>query len=100
MNATEIPLSANNQQFSLSVAGIQYQMQIGWRGAFWTLDISDSNDKPLVQGIPLITGADLLAQYQSLGFGFSLVVICDVSGQENPTEFDLGSQSHLLIVTE
>lgn len=100
MNATEIPLSANNQRFSLSVTGIQYQMQVSWRGLFWTLDIADSTDKPLVQGIPLITGADLLAQYKSLWFGFSLVVICDVSGQENPTEFDLGSQSHLLIVTE
>lgn len=100
MNTTEIPLSANNQKFSITILGTQYQMQVNWRGAFWTLDISDSTSAPLVFGIPLITGADLLAQYQYLGFGFSLVVICDVSGQENPTEFDLGIQSHLLIVTE
>lgn len=100
MNTTEIPLSANNQQFSISIAGNQYLMRVNWRGSLWMLDISDATNNPLVLGIPLITGTDLLEQYQHLGFGFSLVVICDVSGQENPTEFDLGNQSHLLIVTE
>ncbi|MDM8921587.1 hypothetical protein QU870_35925, partial [Escherichia coli] len=51
-------------------------------------------------GIPMITGADLLAQYRYMDLGFSLVVLCDVAGQENPTQFDLGTLSHLYVFTE
>jgi hypothetical protein len=38
----------------------------------------------LIKGIPLITGADLLAQYRYLGLGFSLYVGCDNPASENP----------------
>lgn len=100
MNAQEIPLSPDNQQFSVSVADAQYVMRINWRDPCWYLDLLSADEAPVALALPLITGADLLAQYAYLNLGFSLVVICDISGQENPTQFDLGIQSHLLIVTE
>lgn len=37
----------------------------------------DSGGADLIKGIPLITGADLLAQYAYLGLGFALCVGCD-----------------------
>ncbi|MDM2919938.1 hypothetical protein LJU39_15945 [Citrobacter freundii] len=51
-------------------------------------------------GIPLVTGADLLAQYGYMGLGFKLVVVCDDSTQDYPTKTDLGGRSHLLVSTE
>ncbi|EHK8616480.1 hypothetical protein KCD24_004121, partial [Salmonella enterica subsp. enterica serovar Mississippi] len=51
-------------------------------------------------GIPLVTGADLLAQYAYMGLGFKLVVMCDDSTQDYPTKTDLGGRSHLLVLTE
>jgi hypothetical protein len=50
-------------------------MAVTWRAAFWCLDIMDSTGADLIKGIPLITGADLLAQYRYLGLGFSLMSI-------------------------
>ncbi|QPF11482.1 hypothetical protein IMO34_15330 [Raoultella terrigena] len=75
-------------------------MAVTWRAAFWCLDIMDSSGGDLIKGVPLITGADLLAQYDYLGLGFSLYVDCDNPANENPTETDLGIYSHLYAVTE
>lgn len=100
MNVTEIPLSPDNQQFSISTGAAQYLMRVNWREPCWYLDLLNADQTPVALAIPLITGADLLARYAYLNLGFSLVVICDENGQENPTKTDLGSLSHLLIVTE
>lgn len=100
MAIREIPLSPENQKFSISLAGHNYQMSVSWRASFWSLDIMDSGGSDLIRGIPLITGADLLAQYTHLGLGFALCVGCDNPANENPTETDLGINSHLYAVTE
>ena len=100
MAVSEIPLSPENQSFSISLAGKSFQMAVTWRAAFWCLDIMDSSCGDLIKGVPLITGADLLAQYDYLGLGFSLYVGCDNPANENPTETDLGINSHLYAVTE
>lgn len=100
MAVSEIPLSPENQSFSISLAGKSFQMAVTWRAAFWCLDIMDSSGADLIKGVPLITGADLLAQYDYLGLGFSLYVGCDNPANVNPTETDLGIYSHLYAVTE
>ncbi|MFJ5452941.1 phage baseplate plug protein [Pectobacterium jejuense] len=100
MNANEIPLTPNNQLFSITLAGTVYQMRILWRETFWSLDLMDSAGGMVAGSIPLITGYDLLLQYAYLNLGFSLIVACDVAGQENPTKTDLGIYSHLYVVTE
>jgi len=100
MAIREIPLSPENQQFFISLAGTDYQMSVSWRASFWCLDIMESTGADLIKGIPLITGADLLAQYAYLGLGFALCVGCDNPANENPTETDLGISSHLYAVTE
>ncbi len=98
----EIPLLASqNQTFSIALAGITYQMAVTWRNApniGWVLDISDSNGNPLVQGVPLVTGADLMAQYATLGFPGQLIVQSDFDPDAVPTFDNLGSGSHLYFV--
>ncbi|QWA12779.1 hypothetical protein GTU79_08850 [Sodalis ligni] len=100
MATTEIPLTPDNQTFGITLAGTAYQMRLIWRSTLWYLDLMDSTGTPLINGIPLVPGVDLLAQYASLNFGYSLNVICDFPDQEYPTETDLGINSHLYAETQ
>jgi hypothetical protein len=99
--AYEIPLQANAQTFVIQLAGVTYGMTLRWNESnqTWILDIADANGVALLQGIPLITGADLLAQYGYLGFGGSLYAQTDHDTFAPPTYANLGSDSHLYFVT-
>ena len=64
------------------------------------MDIGDVNGNPLVSGIALVTGADLLGQYAYLGIGGQLIVMTDGDPSAIPTFTNLGIESHLYYVTE
>lgn len=100
MNISEIPLSPDNQQFSINLAGTTYQMRILWRSPCWYLDLMLSDHTPVAMALPLLFGTDLLAQYASAGLGFSLVVGSDSAEPGDPTQTDLGITSHLYVITE
>lgn len=100
MAFSEIPLSPDNQRFSFPVNGASYSFRVLWRGIQWFLDISDTNGELIIGGIPLVTGSDLMEPFTHLGLGFSLLVVCDTPGVDSPTEKDLGTLSHLYIITE
>lgn len=99
----EIPLTPQAQTFGVTLAGKAYQMTLTWRDApalngGWVLDIADQNGDVLLQGVALVTGADLLAQYGYLGFGFQLYVQSDGDPMAVPTYESLGVSSHLYAV--
>ncbi|WP_458038696.1 phage baseplate plug family protein [Pantoea ananatis] len=100
MALSEILLSPDNQQFSMAVKGSSYSFRVLWRDICWVLDISDGTGSAIISSIPLVTGTDLMEPFNHLGLGFSLLVVCDVPGQDYPTETDLGTRSHLYIITE
>ncbi|EJN3229173.1 hypothetical protein NPU24_001831 [Escherichia coli] len=100
MNIQEIPLIADNQQFTITLAGVTYTVRVLWRDVYWVMDLMTGPDSPFIAGIPLVTGVDLLAQYGYLSPGFKLFVVCDDPQQEYPTKSDPGTGSHLLVVTE
>lgn len=100
MTIEEIPLTADNQQFSITLAGTTWQVRILWRGSCWVMDLQDERGEALVSGLPLVTGGDLLAQYAWLQPGIKLIVVCDANDQDYPTQTDLGSNSHLMVITE
>ena len=100
MTYTELPLQPQNQSLSATIGDTIFKIKVIWRDGCWYLDLSDSSDSLIAGSIPLVTGANLLAQYAHLSLGFSLFVICDADGQDYPTEDDLGIGSHLIIVTE
>jgi len=95
--AYEIPLISHPQQLTVTLAGTAYQMTVRWNAALatWMLDIANQNGSPLVQGIPLLTGRDLLSQYKYLGIGGKLVVQTDQNAYALPTATNLGTDSHL-----
>ncbi|MBI6548585.1 phage baseplate plug family protein [Xenorhabdus lircayensis] len=98
MNMVEIPLRAGNQQFDIQLGGINYRMQLQWRGcAGWVLDIMYPNSESIVMGIPLVFGVDILEQHSYLGFNGSLVFYCNDPKNETNRE-ELGKNNRLYFV--
>jgi hypothetical protein len=110
----EIPLSGAPQRFSVTVpfesgnnALTSYVMTFQYRaadpatagGCGWTLDIADQAGTPILCGMPLVTGADLLGQYAYLNLGGHLAVRSEGIPDAVPTFENLGSGSHLYWVT-
>ena len=97
----EIPLTPAAQSFSIQLGGQTYQIYMRWNkfSNIWVVDISNSLGNPLVQGIPLVTGANLLEPYPELKFGGALTVATDGDLTAVPTFQDLGISSHLIFTT-
>ena len=97
----EIPTSNIPQTFTIQLAGVSYNLTLFWndQNASWVLNIADADNNMLVGGIPVITGADLLAQYEYLGFGGQLRVQTDIDVDAVPTKDNLGTQGHIYFVT-
>lgn len=100
----EIPLTPEPQSFGISLAGRELHMAFRWAETLcadapggWVLDICDAPDDltPLVCGIPLVAGCDLLRPYAHLALGGSLVL----SGDMPPTLDNLGRGVLLLFET-
>ena len=96
-----VPLQAGTPQtFSIQLGGITYQMMLLYRNdtsglGGWTVDIADDSGNAIVQGIPLVTGADLLAQYKHLGFTGALFVKTTADPDAVPTFENLGADGQL-----
>ncbi len=98
----EIPLTATPQLFLITLVGKQYYFKVWWNDASdtWVLDILTGNKASLVCGIPLVTGTDLLGQYEYLGIGGSLFVCSNTdSADDLPTFSNLGTDSKLYFYT-
>ena len=103
MNVQEIPLTPEPQTFSVTLANVEYKCTVQWRAVDmggWVLDLADTDGNPILCGVPLVTGVDLLAQYAYLDFGGQLRVQTDNDPDVVPTFENLGVTSHLYFVTE
>lgn len=96
-----IPLSAPPQTFACTLNGTTYQLTVTWRNAAngWFLDIADDQGNPIVGGIAMVTGADLLAQYEYLGVGGELIVATSNDVDALPGFADLGVNTLLYYVS-
>jgi hypothetical protein len=101
---SEIPLISAQQSFTMGLNGTNYTFTFAYRDTMdggWTMDIADSVGNSIIAGIPLVTGSNLLEQYDYLGIllpGQALFVASD--GQEPdavPTYTNLGADSHLYL---
>lgn len=92
----EIPLSAGPQTFSAPLAGVTYRMRLTWCASVstpaWVLDIATDAGDPLVSGLSLVIGSDLLAQHAHLNIGGGLYVVSDI---DPPTYDSLGVTTKL-----
>lgn len=95
----KIPLAFGTpQRFTITLGQVEYQFTLKYANVAdggWILDIADSIGNPIVQGIPLVTGADLLAQYRHLGFRGRLWVQTLSDPDAVPTFESLGNDGVL-----
>ena len=101
MKFYEIPLQAQNQTLTVSLGGTSYNLRVYWCDfvSCWILDINDASGVPILNGRAMVTGCDLLEQFQYLAIG-SLIVVSDGPDPFAAPTFDnLGIASHLWYVT-
>ncbi len=97
----EIPTSNEAQTFTISLAGVTWTVTLAWcdPAACWILNLGDATGNPVINGIPLVTGCDLLEQYGYAGVGGALVVQTDNDPDQVPAYAALGDTGHLYFVT-
>lgn len=99
MNIVEIPLQSANQQLGIQLGGVNYRVRLQHRDcAGWVLDIMHPNSEPIVMGIPLVFGVDILEQHRYLGFKGSLIFYRDKPQNESKASM-LGSSEHLYFIS-
>jgi hypothetical protein len=98
--AFEIPLAPTPQVFTVQLGGTLYNFRIQWcqYAPAWVLDISDVSDNPILRGVPLVTGTDLLAPFSYLNFNGQLIVKTDHCADDVPGFVDLGSCGRMYFV--
>lgn len=99
MATYEIPLTPTPQSFGMSLGGVEYYLTLQYRG-MWVLDIADAQEQPIVGGLPLVPGVDLLAQHRHLGIPGRWYVRGNDKPDDLPTFDDLGYGSRLYWVSE
>jgi len=101
MAVYDIPITPSTaQKFTVTLNNVTYNFRLRWcdPSQCWVLDISDIADTAIVLGIPLVTGANLLEQYDYLGFAGGLYVYTDGSPDTVPNFDSLGANGHLYYV--
>lgn len=99
-----IPLLNVPQDFNITLANRELRIVSKWNPsteAGWVLDIYDGvSDAAIVMNVPMVTGADLLEQYEYLGLNGKLVVYTDGAETAVPTLENLGVESNVYFQTE
>jgi hypothetical protein len=95
-----IPLQSTNQQIQVTLAGTLYTLTTRWNemNQAWNLDIGDADGNPLITGIAVVTGVDLLTPYEYLGIGGQIVAQTTGNTDAVPTFDNLGSLGNLYFV--
>ncbi|HCW79877.1 MAG TPA: hypothetical protein DG942_02085 [Ruminococcaceae bacterium] len=91
-----------NQTYSLEIPGdnhnITFIITQSWneQAGYWTISIYNQESEPLVLGIPLLCGHDLLEQYQYLKIGSLYLINIGDPTIENPDANNIGQNFKLL----
>lgn len=101
-NYYEVPLTAEPQRLTVTLSGTPWFLTLSWNipMGVWLLDFANANQEPVLSGVPLVAGCDILGQYQYLGFNGSLVAQSDASEFLPPDFNNLGTTARVLFVTE
>ena len=102
MAVFEIPLGPAQRTLSIAMLGVTYGLRTTYADApegGWFLDIADAKGAPILCGLALVPGTNLLTQYAYLGLGVGLWVFGDAGAP--PLSYDnLGTSWHLIYSTD
>lgn len=96
--AYEIPATPSvPQTFAIALSGVTYVMTLTWNTVVycWVVDLADSTGTAILQGVPVVTGADLLEQVAYLQLGGNLVAQTENDVDAVPTFDNFGINGHL-----
>lgn len=81
----------------MSASTSQLQFKTAWNdpAQCWIVSLYDDNGNAIIEGMAMVTGANLLEQFAYLGLGFQLVVQSDNDPDEVPSYTTLGTTGHL-----
>ena len=102
-NFYKIPLTPTPQLFTAQLSGVDYQVRLYYVNiddGGWIIDLLDLESNPIVNGIPLVTGANLLEQYKHLGFLGRMWAQTASDPDALPTFINLGIDAQLYWVTD
>lgn len=102
-NFFKIPLTPAPQIFTVQLSGVDYRVRLTYQNVTdggWCMDILDIDENPIVNGIPLVTGVNLLEQYEYLGFVGRMWVQTASDPDAVPTFLNLGIDANLWWVTD
>lgn len=90
-----VTLAVNGQSLTLNL-----DLNYNEVGGFWILNIADSNNNPLLNSIPLMTGdwpaANILGAFEYLQIGSAFVINQDGATTDYPNSQNLASSYALL----
>ncbi|WP_291348077.1 MULTISPECIES: phage baseplate plug protein [unclassified Acinetobacter] len=84
----EIPLNYGNHKFNIRLGSAQYKLQLIYRVDHWYLDIFDTAENPLIAGLPMLVGDNLLVQHQHIIKG--ALYVLNTNEDESQAFSDLG----------
>lgn len=96
-----IPLIVGAQTFAITLGNISYTFEVTYADAEeggYVLGIRDASNNLLVDGIPFVTGVNLLAPYKYLNIGggdISLYIATNGDFTATPTYENLGTAAKL-----
>ena len=102
MKIYEIHLTPTPQRFTVDLNGRKMLITLRWKETHeggWSMDIADSvTGHPLVLGLPLVAGVDLLEPYKYLGIPCRLFISGD--GLKEATRENLGKNVKLCMAVD
>ena len=98
----EFPLRPEAQQIRIQLGTVEYIVRFGWGDTAdggWFIDISDAEAVPLLRGLALTAGENVLQQFDYLGIAGEIRVQTDGDDLVEPTYANLGSNGKVLFIT-
>ena len=94
-----VPALPTPQSFGISLGGLDLNMNLAFKGAAgWVMDVANNVGDTLLSGVPLVTGGNLLEQFEHLGIPGGLWVQTKNAPDAVPTFDNMGVESFLFYV--
>lgn len=90
-------------KFRINLSGTTYTLHFRFnsRSQRWIMDVNDSSDNPIVQGIPVLINRDLFGQYDTLPLPDGVMFAVDNTGNDTqPTQYSFGLDHTLYYIDE